>query len=76
MKIETFEDLERLLKLASEHQVERLKVGDIEVTKSLESHLREKFAASPSQAKPGRNERAYDIDFDPELFPFVEGGKN
>lgn len=34
MKLETFEDLERLLKLVDEHRIEHIKVDNVEVTKS------------------------------------------
>lgn len=70
MKIDTFDDLERLLRLVNEHRLESLEVGEVKVTKTAWAHAVVSVDRSFGQAGTGHdadNERS--IWDDPDLFP-------
>lgn len=69
MKINTFEELERLIKLVGEHRIECLKVDGIEVHKSAQAHVIQQVTEQVDQAGTGSEERATSIWNDPLLFP-------
>ena len=80
MKIETFEDLERLMALVDTHRIELLEVDNIKIVKSTVSHASERQTQT-EQARAGRstNEddeyttREWDPMWDQNLLPNSRG---
>jgi hypothetical protein len=78
VKIDSFEDLQRLLKLVDEHRLDGIEVDGVKVTKSPDSHTVRYVQASlvqPGQAGTGRRrDDETNIWEDPDLFPNLRKG--